>query len=402
MLSRHAERYPTKAAGSRHVDLLNRLQGTRVNLTGSLSFLEEWTYFTDLSNPAFENLTATGPYAGTRQASNTGRILRQRYNHLVPEGRPTKFWSCSSPRDVETAEHFATGFFGSDWKSDGSAVLVVIPEDEDRGANTLTPGDTCLNYRDDKEYGHDHGYAKLAEWQSTFSRAISERLANDAEGMIFSPLEVYGMMEMCGFEILARGKSPWCDVFEQREWLEFEYARDLLHYYRAGPGNKFGAVLGWLWLNATQQLMSNHSSRDVYFSFVHDGDIVPAVTTLGIFDDSLDLGHLPTDRLVPERKWKTSDVVPMGGRLIFERITCETNREELATGREHAVRLFINDGLIDLTKLPDTVPFSAIEGAVSLESFQHTLSTKGTQLGDFREICSLPSDAPDRINFLHQ
>ncbi|KIX98076.1 uncharacterized protein Z520_06156 [Fonsecaea multimorphosa CBS 102226] len=402
MLSRHAERYPTKSAGFRHVDLLGRLQGSGVNLTGSLSFLKEWTYFTDLSNPAFENLTATGPYAGTRQAANTGRILRQRYNHLVADGRRTNFWSCSSPRDVETAEHFANGFFGPDWKSDGSAELVIIPEDEDRGANTLTPGDTCLNYRDDKVHGHDHGYAKLAEWQSTFSQAIAERLANDAEGMIFKPLEIYGMMEMCGFEILARGKSPWCDVFEQHEWLEFEYARDLLHYYRAGPGNKFGAVLGWLWLNATQQLMSNHSSKDVYFSFVHDGDIIPALATLGIFNEPLELSHLPTDRLLTERKWKTSDVVPMGGRLIFERITCATNGDITTSGREHAVRLFINDGLVDLAKLTDMVPFSQVEGAVSLESFQNTLSAKGTQLGDFREICALPDDAPDRIDFLHQ
>ncbi|OAL36030.1 hypothetical protein AYO20_04692 [Fonsecaea nubica] len=402
MLSRHAERYPTEAAGSRHIDILSRLQDPSVNLTGSLSFLKEWTYFTNLSNPVFGNITATGPYAGTRQASNTGRILRQRYNHLIPDGRRTNIWSCSSPRDVETAEHFAAGFFGPDWKSDGSAELVIIPEDEARGANTLTPGDSCLSYREDKRHGRGHGYMKLAEWQSTFSRPIAERLANDAEGMAFSALDIYGMMEMCGFEILARGKSLWCDVFEQHEWLQFEYARDLLHYYRAGPGNKFGAIMGWLWLNATQQLMSNHSSKDVYFSFVHDGDIVPALAALGIFDESLDLGHLPSDRLVPERKWKTSDVVPMGGRLIFERITCETEGGMTATGRDHAVRLFINDGLIDLTRLTDIVPFSHVEGAVSLESFQNTLSSRGAQLGDFRQICSLPEDAPDRIDFLHQ
>ncbi|EXJ72090.1 uncharacterized protein A1O5_04594 [Cladophialophora psammophila CBS 110553] len=402
MLSRHAERYPTKTAGSRHVDLLSRLQSPEVNLTGSLSFINDWTYFTDLSNPSFENLTATGPYAGTRQAYNTGRVLRQRYNHLVSNGRRANFWSCSSPRNVETAEHFANGFFGAEWKTDGSAELVIIPEDEDRGANTLTPGDTCLSYRADKEYGHDHGYVKLAEWQGIFSPAIAERLAHDAVGIMFSPLDIYGMMEMCGFEILARGNSPWCDIFKRQEWLEFEYARDLLHYYRAGPGNKFGAAMGWLWLNATQQLMSNHSSKDVYFSFVHDGDIVPALATLGIFNEPLGLHELPTDRLVTERNWKTSDVVPMGGRLIFERITCQTNGGTTATGPEHAVRLFINDGLTDLTKLTNMVPFTPVEGAVLLESFQNTLSMKGTQLGDFREICSLPDDAPHRIEFLHQ
>lgn len=42
------------------------------------------------------------------------------------------------------------------------------------------------------------------------------------------------MQEMCGFEITVRGKSKWCDVFTHEEWLEFEYARDVIHYYRAG------------------------------------------------------------------------------------------------------------------------------------------------------------------------
>jgi hypothetical protein len=42
------------------------------------------------------------------------------------------------------------------------------------------------------------------------------------------------MQEMCGFEIMVRGMSKWCDVFTQAEWLGFEYARDVLHYYRAG------------------------------------------------------------------------------------------------------------------------------------------------------------------------
>jgi acid phosphatase len=326
--------------------------------------------------------------------------MRQRYGHLATRRRPTKFWSCGSLRDIETAECFASGFFGSDWRTDGSAVLEVIPETEDLGANTLTPGDTCYNYATDNEEGHDKGYIKLAKWQATFGKPIAERLADDASGVTFSPLDIYGMMEMCGFEILARGGSPWCDVFTREEWLQFEYARDLLHYYRAGPGNMFGPLMGWLWLNATQTLMSDHSSNDVYFSFVHDGDIIPALATLGVFSEPLGQEELPTDRVATERKWKTSDVVPMGGRLIFERISCETT--EITQGKVHGVRLFVNDALVDLTILPHALGFPAIEGAISLESFQTFLSVRGAELGDFREICGLDNDAPDRIRFLHQ
>ncbi|KIX10408.1 uncharacterized protein Z518_01490 [Rhinocladiella mackenziei CBS 650.93] len=397
MLSRHAERYPTKNAGARHFDLLERLQSPAVNVTGPLSFLTTWTYFTDPSDPAFDNLTTSGPYAGTIQSFNTGKILRQRYDHLVPRTGRTKLWSCSSERDVETAKMFADGFFGTQWTSDGSAELEVIPEDEDRGANTLTPGDTCSQYLGDEKYGHDYGYSKLAEWQNVFTEPIAKRLAKYATGMRFGPLDIYSMMEMCGFETLARGVSPWCNVFTHKEWLEFEYARDLLHFYRAGPGNSYAGAMGLLWLNATQNLMSNGSSKDVYFSFVHDGDIVPVLATLEIFNEELVPQKLPANHMKMDRRWRTSDVVPMGGRLIFERITCGKTFKSAAT--EHFVRLFINDGLVEV---PRQRSVTKIKHALRLADFQDFLASQREHFGDFRTVCSLPDDAADGIRFLHQ
>lgn len=375
---------------------MDRLQSPNVTLTGALSFLETWTYFTEPSEPAFENLTATGPYAGTHQAVHTGKALRQRYGHLLSKSRPTKFWSCSASRDVQTAKYFGDGFFGPEWEATRAAELVVIPEDASRGGNTLTPGDTCSKYRDDPN-GHDYGYGKLEQWQKVYTEPIAQRLERDAVGVEFSHLDIYSMMEMCGFETLARGASPWCDVFTRGEWLHFEYARDLLHFYRAGPGNAYAGAMGGLWLNATQTLMANETSEDVYFSFVHDGDIVPVLATLQILDERRELQELPTSHIKEDRRWRTSDVVPMGGRLIFERIACEQGTK--TSSKEHFVRLFINDGLIELPGLPSV---QHIEHAVSLAEFQDFITSRGEFFGDFREVCSLPEDAADRITFLHQ
>ena len=63
------------------------------------------------------------------------------------------------------------------------------------------------------------------------------------------------MQGMCGFETMVRGQSPWCNVFNSDEWKDFEYARDVNHYYTAGPGNKYAGVMGWPWMNATAELM---------------------------------------------------------------------------------------------------------------------------------------------------
>ncbi|ETN40734.1 uncharacterized protein HMPREF1541_05014 [Cyphellophora europaea CBS 101466] len=394
MMSRHGERYPTRNAGSRHLQLLDRLKAPDVSLQGALEFLNHWTYFTSQQDPAFENLTAEGPYAGTKQARDTGRKLRERYDHLVSAEKRVRFWSCDSGRDVETARYFADGFFGSDWESKGVAELEIIPEDADRGGDTLTPGDTCLRYVDDLVHGHDQGYGKLEAYQKHFTAPIITNLSKAAPGLEFSHLDVYSMMEMCGFEILARGSSPWCEIFTREEWLQFEYARDLLHFYRAGPGNEFSRTMGWLYLNATADLLMQPLSKDVYLSFVHDGDIVPLLAALRILDED-GKQELPTDRRSAGRRWKTSDVVPMGGRVLFERIACGHEQDSL----QRFMRLSINDGIVSIPGLTTSpiVPYG-----VPVKDFWKFVEFKLTEYGEFPEVCGLPAGAASRITFLHQ
>jgi acid phosphatase len=123
------------------------------------------------------------------------------------------------------------------------------------GANTLTPGDTCFKYLHDKEEGHSKGYNKIRQFISTYTPPIRQRLLAQNPGIEYADDEIYAMQEMCGFEITVRGSSPWCDVFSQDEFLSFKYARDILHYYRAGPGTKYAGVMGSLWVNATLNVM---------------------------------------------------------------------------------------------------------------------------------------------------
>ena len=47
---------------------MGRMKSASKHLRGSLSFIKDWEYFTDLNDPEFESLTTTGPYAGTLEA----------------------------------------------------------------------------------------------------------------------------------------------------------------------------------------------------------------------------------------------------------------------------------------------------------------------------------------------
>lgn len=360
--------------------------------------MNNWTYFAGPDEDGFDSLTSTGPYAGTLQARSTGQLLRKRYDQLVDTTKTINFWSCSSARDIETAKCFANGFFGDHWEQDKLARLIVVSEEMERGGDTLTPGNTCLKYREDKSYGHDWGYHKMGDWQVHFAKQIAGRLRDDVGGLDLTPIEIYGMMEFCGFEILVRGSSPWCDVFTQQEWLEYEYARDILHYYRAGPVNQYAGSMGQLWVDATRNVLANESARGVYFSFVHDVDMILLVSAMGILDEQSATQDLPTDHIKHDREWRTSDVVPMSGRFIFEKVICN---EDLRVGRSKRtyVRLFINDGMFDLEEV---VGGSGLAGGASLNDFEQWVSARGAIFGDFGETCGLGKDSPTHITFLHQ
>lgn len=153
------------------------------------------------------------------------------------------------------------------WEKDGTAELQIIPETFERRADTLTPGDTCLKYLEDTELGHDNGANMQSLFRDSYTPEIADRLqseGNEALGRLTN-LDIFSMQEMCGFETIVRGFSPWCDVFTEDEWDHFEYARDLIHYYRAGPGNPYAGAMGWLWLNATADLLQDGPDAGTMF-----------------------------------------------------------------------------------------------------------------------------------------
>ena len=444
-MSRHAERYPTVPAGTGEwfwnlpprqteslllylamLDIFHRIQQSNVKLKGKLAFANEWKFFTQDPAQHFESLVSTGPHAGTLEAFETGVKLRTRYEDLLDEAssqRLTSFWASDSKRVIDTARYFAAGFFGIDWNN--KAALQVIPESPDREADTLTPGRTCLKYRNNSvAYGHDYGNEMMNLFRSTYEPAIAARLAQENSGFRFTPADVFTMQLICGFETIAKGNSSWCDVFDAKEWQSFEYARDVIHFFRSGPGNQYSASMGWLWLNAPANLLRDGPSVGrLFFSLyvcdyrpalylanapasVHDGDMIPLLTALDLFPQT---HALPVSHISQNRTWHTSDVVPMGGRIIFERLACPKPRECWSnalypnhvycepTEHESFVRVNLNDGIVAIPWC-DHGPGSSCP----LDAFLEGVRTRGKDVDDFRDICGLKEGAADRITFLHQ
>jgi len=313
--------------------------------------------------------------------------LATRYKHLWNNTSPaqTYLWAAGSDRVVSTARYFSAGFFGLE--SDAAKVIAVNEKDEDKSGDTLTPGKTCKLYVSDPVHGHGMGYQKLYEFRDTYLPAIAQRLKIDNPGLNFTNEEIYTLQELCGFTLTTLGTSPFCSIFTHSEWSSFEYARDIIHFYRAGPGNPYSIALGSLYLNATLSLLLEgpESAGPFYFTFVHDGDIIPMLSALRLFPDPKDLS---VTHIEQARKWKTSQVTPMGGRILFERLNCGGNKH---------VRLNVNDGIVALPGC-DSGPGKSCP----LDQFAGHIRKRVEEGGDFRKVCGLPADTPVGLTFLRQ
>ncbi|KAI1331076.1 histidine acid phosphatase [Xylariaceae sp. FL0255] len=279
----------------------------------SLNFLSTWT--APITEAEEEILTRVGKL----EAAQLGTSLTFRYPNLKI---PTHIWASSSERTYESAKALVRGL-----EMDENQINVIsIYESEEAGANSLTPYDSC------PAYSSDAGSEQSDKFLNKFTAPIMARLNALAPGFNFTSTDVYGMMELCGYESVIRGSSPFCslDLFSPDEWLGWEYTADIEYHYNVGYGNDITGVVGLPWLNATAGLlMSDNSDLDLYISFTHR-ELPPMVAvTMGLFNNSAFGGSegaindtMPLDRINYRRAWKSSHVLPFLSNFAIERLNC--------------------------------------------------------------------------------
>lgn len=127
---------------------------------------------------------------------------------------------------------------------------------------------------------------------------------------------------------------------------------------------------------------------------VHDGDIAPFLAALEIFKDSKHDPDLPTSHLVADRVWRTSSVLPMGGRITLERLTCSPSTSPDDAGP--FIRVNVNDGIVPL-------PYcnSGPGKSCPLQQFAEYVQQRSAEVGEFGDACGIDGDA-GHIKFLHQ
>lgn len=282
----------------------------------SLSFLSKWV--PPVTEAEEELLTRVGKL----EATQLGASLSFRYQNFA---LPKKIWTSSAERTYESAKALIRGFEPAG--EDNSIGLVSIYESEKSGANSLTPYKAC------PKYSSSAGSDQSSVYLEKFTKPIMARLNAAAPAFNFTADDVYGMMELCGYESVIRGSSPFCDLdlFSPNDWLGWEYTADIMYHYNVGYGGQVTGYVGLPWVNATAHLLMDDTAadQDLYVSFTHR-ELPPMVlVAMGLFNNSAFGGSeatindtMPSDTINYRRAWKSSHVLPFMTNIAMEKLNC--------------------------------------------------------------------------------
>ncbi|KAM5541219.1 hypothetical protein V8D89_005148 [Ganoderma adspersum] len=215
-LQRHGARYPNLKEGEQYAGAVKRLGSAKKFKDKRLEFLKHYDY--DLSA---DDLT---PFGAT-QTFESGQLAFDRYRTLVDDHNIPFVRASGAPRVVDSAGNWSAGFAAASRQRYQPYVNVALPED----ANSTLKQD-CPNAAD--------GSAQMDTWLSVFAPRLLKRLGKAAPGVELDRRMVFDLMAMCPFESVAklgeRGGSPFCALFDEGDFRDFEYHGDIEKYYKDG------------------------------------------------------------------------------------------------------------------------------------------------------------------------
>ncbi|KAF9883673.1 acid phosphatase pho5 [Aspergillus nanangensis] len=374
MLMRHGERYPDWFSAEPFVKVLDKMSHSKVKTwAGDLAFFKDWTYYVPDSN-LYSQESTTGPYAGLLNGYHRGSEYRSRYGNLWDGKSIVPIFASGYERVIETARKFGEGFFGYNYST--NAAINIIPEDASWGANSLTP--SCAA---------DTGLLACYFQPRTSPQfeVAAHRFNSQNPGLKLNSTDIFALMEMAAFELNVRPSTPWMNAFTMDEWVAFGYIQDLQYYYCAGPGNPNQIAVGQVYANATLSLLvAGPKEGSMFWSFSHDANITPVVAALGI---DIPDQHLPNNTIPFPHTYHVTDIVPMGGHLVLERLTCSATA---ISQPGHFVRAVINEAV---------VPWSSCQSGPGYSCPLSEYAALVKRIPHFDNVCKTPAAYPQHLSF---
>jgi acid phosphatase len=362
-----------------------------------LAFLKTWKPV--LSNPDAQiaNVSPTG----WKELHEMGTTWRLRYPDLYEYNTPFTMWSnyyTSGPRVRDSARLFAQGFVGPN-ATDLTTIYALNASDPASWGNSLAASDLC------KAYDDEGGSPVKPVWDSIYLTPIAARLnAQIKGGLNLTNSQVDQIPYLCGFETQITGRrSPFCDILTDEEILQYEYAQDLRYWYGTGLGSDIEkyqmlpvidmAVQRFIdGPNATYKTANGtFTPPRILANFANDGQINQIAAMIGVFDNQR---PLPGNMSLPDRVFRSSQVVKMRGTVAFERLSCPAAAHNSTCAYSKARNVTSLNDVYMRVRLNDVV--YPVVGCTSgpgsscpLSEYQRIIQAKRAEAGDFTKMCNM-------------
>ncbi|KAJ9477843.1 Constitutive acid phosphatase [Pseudozyma hubeiensis] len=374
LLMRHDFRGPSKGVGSGIATMVSKL----VNASSASDAESNFRIGDGQHHPELEFLStlkqdyqAVTPELltayGEQDAHASGYTFKKKYGHLLGKGDwynapvnqslPVFVRTTDQSRVNVTSWSFSEGFLGLDWRQRLAAPLSTLPDGLATFNDSLAVG-TCPYSSNDTS--SDDAFAT---WNKIWLPKVVKRLQRALPNLNLTTSDVQAMQNACPFQSAFLGRlSPFCAIFTLREWELYSYGQDLQQYENAGYGGPLGRAWSVGWVNEllarlTDKPVKDHTTTNatldansqtfplglpVYLDFTHDTQLASAVAVMGLLKDELDPRRFPRKN----RLWNSAHIVPMGGRMEVERLTCKRSLDKY-------VRVILNDAVLPLSGLKE-------------------------------------------------
>lgn len=398
IFARHGERYPTKPVARRLKGVFDKLKlaattmlevvdgnadeekngsnDDEKRIEGPLHFVKDWEFF--IPGPDWLGMeTLYGDFNGFQTMFDFGKSVKVKYGYLY-EGCDDiiPIFTAGKQRCVDSAEEFGKGFFNDDEeKYESNTRIIKLDETKRMGADTLTTSISCKKYIRRGEY-FKHPFI------GRYMVSEAKRLNSLSPGFNLNAKDVYALTIYCAFELNAVGESRVCDALSLNTFVELEYFRDAeLWYEKAAHPMSF--ALGSVYVDAMLRLFEGKETKqNLFFSFTHDTDLLHFMNALGLLEYQKE--DLSTRNMDFTRFFKTSELVPMGARIVVERYTINN---------EKYIRVLVNDAVLPIPECQNGPFFTC-----KLSKLRDIVDEK-IQSCNFVEKCRITEERPKELTF---
>ncbi|KAK4686422.1 acid phosphatase, partial [Tremellales sp. Uapishka_1] len=380
----------------------------------------EWAFLREWKTPIVEATLEVASETGKKDSKFLGKYIRRQYESLFPSRKrkgsdafkkgkkqpPFKVWTASSPRDIETAKAYIKGAFpshqsGPDGHGDGEVVqLVKVPNKAQDWDRSLTPHKACAAFE------KESSLVPANKWLKVYAARVKARLSETIPAFAaeLSDQDVLGMQMLCGYETIAQGNSPFCQLFTDEEWLDFEYQQDIRFHYMLGYGQSLSPYLGMPWVRTALHLLAGHDSHGDSHDFdplpapklppnaTHSQLLFPSFThreSPGFVAVFLNLYNgtssphpaseePPLDYRPANRAWRTSHLVSFLGHIALERYHCHGKSGK----KGDYVRAVVNGKHERMSGCED-----GLEGSCRWETFETWINDRAERWDDWASVC---------------